>query len=270
MQVDVTSRGYRTRALAGHMLNPDMWPFFVDKAKGRLRRLTGQGRPVRHGAESAIAYGGAHEMSAEDAVRTLGLPGLRDPRVEHPDAFEAADRRVAAHPVRFKELGLAGAGQLDVIYTIVAGLSRRRVLETGVALGWSSLAILLGMGPDGRLVSVDMPYPYLAGGSWVGMAVPPELAGRWKLIRRPDRAGLPQALKEGPFDFIHYDSDKAYEGRRRAYPLLWRALAPGGVLMSDDVSDNLAWADFCKDVGLTPVAVRRGVHGFSSFIVKPG
>ncbi|MFV0281806.1 MAG: hypothetical protein ACK5JM_13735, partial [Rhodoblastus sp.] len=73
----------------------------------------------------------------------------------------------------------------------------RRMVETGVAYGWSSLALLAASEdrPDSRLVSVDMPYPKMNNEAFVGIVVPERFHARWKLVRKPDRNGL-RALRD--------------------------------------------------------------------------
>ena len=113
-------------------------------------------------------------------------------------------------------MGLAGAADCELLYSLCRRLAARRVLETGVALGWSSLAILLSLRdrPEGMLFSTDMPYPVIKADAWVGAAVPEHLRDRWVLYRMPDRQALPQAIDAGqPFDLCHYDSDKSVKGR---------------------------------------------------------
>jgi hypothetical protein len=104
----------------------------------------------------------------------------------------------------------------------------------------------------GRLVSVDMPYPKENKEDFVGIAVPAEWRREWTLIREPDRNGLKKAIKRlgGTIDLCHYDSDKSYPGRMFAYPILWDALRPGGVFISDDIQDNFAFRDFCAARGI--------------------
>ena len=160
---------------------------------------------------------------------------------------------------------------MELLFGLARDGRAARILETGVAFGWSSLAILLATEGDrnARLVSVDMPYVKRNADDLVGLAVPDELRKRWTLIRRADREGIPQALEIlGEVDLAHYDSDKTVEGRNFAYPLMWGALSPGGVLVSDDVSDNLAFINFCETIGLKPVIVR--VEGkFAGIVRKP-
>jgi predicted O-methyltransferase YrrM len=145
---------------------------------------------------------------------------------------------------------MGGAGDLDLLFQAIRRSKARRVIETGVAYGWSSLAALSALREtDGRLASVDMPYPKEPSEAFVGVAVPAELRDRWTLIREPDRNGLRKAIRAfgGVIDLCHYDSDKSYPGRMFAYPLLWKALRPGGVFISDDVQDNFAFRDFCAE-----------------------
>ena len=130
-------------------------------------------------------------------------------------------------------------------------LAPKRILETGVAYGWSSYAILAALRENkinGRLISIDMPYPSTSNNEYVGIVVPTELRKHWRLIRLPDRPGIKKAIKlnNGTFDFIHYDSDKSKSGRKYAYKLLWDSLGKGGVFISDDIEDNLEFANFVE------------------------
>lgn len=142
---------------------------------------------------------------------------------------------------------MGGPGDIDLLYAAVVLLGAERVVETGVAYGWSSLAVLAGLEERdrGQLASVDMPYPKLNNEAWVGVAVPERLRARWVLIREPDRWGLRKALRNfgDTIDLCHYDSDKSYEGRCYGYALIWKALRPGGIFISDDIQDNLAFRD---------------------------
>jgi predicted O-methyltransferase YrrM len=168
--------------------------------------------------------------------------------------------------------GMGGPGHVDLLYQICRALPARSVIETGVAAGWSTLAILLALernGESGQLVSLDMPYPKRGNAHLVGAVVPPSLRGRWTLVRRPDRDALPSALQRlGSIDLAHYDSDKTYEGRLFAYPLFLARLRKGGVLMSDDIEDNLAFRDFSERVGLRPFVFHKGGGNYAGALVK--
>jgi predicted O-methyltransferase YrrM len=194
-------------------------------------------------------------IELEEALRGItGSRPVRPVREEFPEVFRAAERRAAACPVP-----MGGAASLDLLYAVAESLEARRVVETGVAYGWSSLVLLLSLSkrPNSLLVSTDRPYTNCNNDRYVGCVIPAELRSHWELIDRPDRDALPRALARLPsLDMCHYDSDKRYEGRMWAYPRLWNALRPGGCFISDDVGDNLAFCEFCRGVGEDPVIVR--------------
>jgi len=159
-----------------------------------------------------------------------------------------------------------GPGNLDLLYWISEFIQALKVVETGVAYGWSSLAFLLSLTnrENARLISTDMPYRVaddkgkeISTDAYVGCVVPNAYKKHWLIIRQADREALPKALHRfGLIDMCHYDSDKTYNGRMWAYPKLWQALRIGGYFISDDISDNFAFRDFCLDLGSKPMIVR--------------
>jgi predicted O-methyltransferase YrrM len=191
-----------------------------------------------------------------DLATGLRLLGASDApvsvRATHADRFVAAEIVAARAPVR-----MGGPGHLDLIYNAAEAVSAVRVVETGVAYGWSSLALLLSLAhrPGALLVSTDLPHVKREGSeAHVGAVVPTDLRGAWKVISRADREALPEAIRlAAPIDLCHYDSDKSYAGRAWAYPLLWGALRSGGLFLSDDIGDNLGFCHFCDRVGVEPV-----------------
>mgnify|MGYP006072162981 CR=1 FL=1 len=182
---------------------------------------------------------------------------LRVFKVDKSSRYESS--KALADAVNF---GMGGAGNIDLIYSIVTQLKPQKILETGVSFGWSSLAILEGFSSLGqRLISTDMPYVGMGNDNAVGVVVPKELKNQWQLIRDEDKRGLPKALElfDGKIDLCHYDSDKSYHGRMFAYPLLYEALNDGCWFVSDDIGDNVAFKDFCKAKGIEPeVIVENG------------
>lgn len=161
-------------------------------------------------------------------------------------------------------VAVGGPGHLDVLYHVARHLKAERAVETGVANGWSTLALLLAMHrvPGARLVSVDMPYAKLGNARFVGCVVAPHLREPWSLVRQPDRDALPVVLAElGRIDLAHYDSDKTYEGRSFAYPLLWARLRPGGVLLSDDIEYDGGFREFAEQVGRRAWVFEKPLRG---------
>lgn len=168
-------------------------------------------------------------------------------------------------------LEMGGEGALDLLYRLILNIQPENVLETGVSFGWSSLAVLSAMNENGkgRLISTDMPYPKMNNEDFVGIVVPHEFHSNWELLRIPDRVGIPQAItKAETFELIHYDSDKSYEGRKWAYPLLWEVLTGNGYLVSDDISDNSAFMKFCQSKNLEPLVFE--IKGKFVGILKKG
>jgi predicted O-methyltransferase YrrM len=156
---------------------------------------------------------------------------------------------------------MGGPSDLTLLFWCAELLAATRVLETGVAYGWSTLALLasLRLRSNAILHSVDMPYVKRNSDPYVGVVVPAELRNQWVLHRMADHEGIPRALRAlgGEIDMCHYDSDKSYRGRRWAYPVLWKALRSGGTLISDDVGDNLAFIEFSEDIGETPLVIAK-------------
>jgi predicted O-methyltransferase YrrM len=243
-------------------------PAFWRQAGDLVRRKF---MPDMDGAEQQTK---ATEWAAQRAVPVnvaLSAVGL----LKQGKPLPKLSRKVLAEAERLAKratVEMGGAADLSLIHAAARLAGARRAVETGVAYGWSSLAILTALAENGggRLASVDMPYPKMHNEPFVGIVVPDRLRANWTLIRLPDRNGLKHAIAqfEGTIDFAHYDSDKSYYGRSFAYPLIWKALAPGGVFISDDIQDNLRFAEFVAEQGV-PFAVTGCAGRFVGICRKP-
>ncbi len=166
---------------------------------------------------------------------------------------------------------MGGEGAINFIYDLVKNSKAKDILETGVAYGWSSLAILLAINQreNAVLISNDMPYINMGNDDYVGCVIPENLKSKWQLQRLPDIKGIPLALRKfnNSIDFCHYDSDKSYTGRMWASPLLWNALNKGGFFVADDINDNLAFKHFCESVDRTPLIIEHAAK-YVGVIVK--
>lgn len=224
------------------------WALHPRRWQEAVRRVQASWRGRRWCEERAV--------DADTALKHLGMdPFLPDLRSLFPHDFEESIIRQHQCPHK-----LGGSGNLSLLYGLCSQLRSQRVVETGVAYGWSSLAILLALKeqPQGHLWSTDLPYPFLQHDAedCVGIVVPEHLRDRWTLYRTGDRESLPQALAEAEsVDLAHYDSDKSAEAKRWALETIWSHLRPGGVLVCDDVNDDLVFRDFCSFVGVTPLIV---------------
>ncbi len=239
-----------------YFVRPAVWPeIWRREVRPRILKYRGKQIPRKTYPDGSEWCDG-RAVSTSEAVEALGFQ-LIDPESIFPDEFGHAYRRIDSCPV-----AMGAAGNLKLMYSVAQGLAAETMIETGVAYGWSSLAFLLSLKDrGGRLFSVDLPYFKLRSDKWVGCAVSGDLRSFWKLYHCADRDGLPRAVKAaGTIDLAHYDSDKSFEGRLWGYDLLWDALRPGGVLISDDISDNPAFRVFSEKVGVTPIIVRDSIE----------
>ncbi|MEB3336321.1 MAG: class I SAM-dependent methyltransferase [Leptolyngbyaceae bacterium] len=236
-----------------YLLHPSTYPFLWRFLK---TKIFGGSLSLDDTREESTRWCHKQAVDTSEAIQEItGLPNsLVSIRHVFREIFDQAEMRVAACPQK-----MGGAGNLDLLYVIAQRLGAKRVIETGVAYGWSSLAILLAISThsEAKLVSTNLHYSQYNDDSYVGCAVPDELRSCWTIIREADLTALPKALSMLPeYDLCHYDSNKNHAGRIWAYPLLWRALRVGGYFISDDVGDNLAFAHFCRMVRHKPLIVK--------------
>lgn len=218
--------------------------------------------------DAGRAWCQANISSRESVASALGLANLSFRPISelHPAEWAFAKRAEETCPVK-----MGGAAHLDLLYSAARALGPEVMVETGVASGWSTLAILLAMRENkkGHLYSSDMPYAKLNNEDFVGCVVPTELRDRWTLSRKPDRDVLPELLATiGSLDVIHHDSDKSYDGRMFVYQSGWAKLRPGGLLLSDDVEDNLAFRDFARSVGRDALVLVKQGENFAGVLKK--
>jgi len=120
------------------------------------------------------------------------------------------------------------------------------VIETGVAYGVSSAFLLRALEQNGRgtLHSIDLPPLRREYARFWGVAVPEDLRWEWRLHRGASRRVLPEVFCEtGPVGLFVHDSLHTRRNMRREFDAVWPNLAPGGLLLADDVERNRAFAD---------------------------
>lgn len=244
-----------------YLIRPQLYPELLRK----IYKNIFQRQAAFKGKDNAEAWCESLAISQNEAIeQTLGFKNYQSIDVIYSEIMKQASEKEKNCPIK-----MGGAGALDLIYYLNEYVSSKNAIETGVAYGWSSLAALLSLQKrNGILYSSDMPYLAQNGDKYVGCVVADQLRTNWKLFRFADKESLPKIFAEqSEFDFMHYDSDKSYNGRMWAYPLLWEKLRKGGVLMSDDVSDNAAFMDYCLQNNLKPHIV--GFDGkYAAFVIK--
>lgn len=141
-----------------------------------------------------------------------------------------------------------------------------RMVETGVLLGRSSLALLAASQAwGGWLYSIDHPYlapsvnrdgvmdpTHVLNVVTTGKFVPDKYRDRWTLLIGDSAEKLPPLLDSDKgrwVDLFFHDSEHSYEVMMREYRQVWPRLRPGGALVSDDIDWNSAFTDFAKEVG---------------------
>lgn len=152
--------------------------------------------------------------------------------------------------------GVGGGAEWAFLYFMVRFHKPKTMIETGVAMGWSTRAILDAMEINGfgHLFSTDLPYKHRpgredvdVGASDVGCLVPEGMRDNWTLYLGSDREYLPVILSEiESIDLMHYDSDKSYEGRRWAMDKIKEKMSPNSAILMDDIKDNGYYMDFVK------------------------
>jgi predicted O-methyltransferase YrrM len=206
--------------------------------------------------DESVAWCTTKAVDTNSALRQLFPDISRNPvdlTVSFPKEFIYAKDKFESTPY---EMG--GAGNMNLLFNICENIKAKYVLETGVAYGWSSLSVLLSIKniQDSLLISTDMPYPKMGNEDFVGIVIPNELKKHWRLFQESDLSGLPKAFKlVEQLDVVHYDSDKSYIGRINSYPLLYNKLRKGGIFISDDIQDNIAFKDFCEKLKITPIVI---------------
>jgi SAM-dependent methyltransferase len=137
--------------------------------------------------------------------------------------------------------------QAQAIWCLVTHLRPAIVVETGVAHGLTSRVILEGLhcNGNGHLWSVDLPAVDPALHHEIGIAVTGDLRSRWTYVEGTSRRRLPQLVRgfEQVGLFVH---DSLHTARNTCFELdtVWPVLAPGGVVVVDDIDHSLGFSRF--------------------------
>ena len=145
------------------------------------------------------------------------------------------------------EVNLGGGGFFQLLYFFTRKYKYEYILETGVGAGHSSLAILLAVEKNnkGKLFSSELSYFRLNNPKqYVGILVPNYLKKNWELFTDGDEFNLNLILKKTyKFDFIHYDSDKSYNGRKFFFNKIQNHINRNTIIIMDDIQDNSFFYD---------------------------
>jgi len=242
---------YRFKIILWYLLRPHFWEHSLELVKRKF--IFNKKNESKQGLEWAKK----NSSSLLNAFNQLGLKftekklktKIKKDLIDNGNKFIKSSKINIDPSIDSEEL--AGKAYIDLLYTITLITDTKFVIETGVGYGWSSLAILHALSKKNEvkgLVSIDMPYPSSKSNEYVGIVVPNYLKEKWKLIRLPDKPGIKLTIKNNleKFDLAHYDSDKSIWGREYGYEILWKGLRKGGILISDDIENNLSFSRFIK------------------------
>lgn len=226
------------RNIACNACKPTLLPEMIRKGLTRVRDGSDE-------ADAAEAWARCRAQPLADWAYQ------RDPALWSESQQEANTIRTQAQkllaPLLSRGIVMGGGGSIDLLYFIVRWLRPQVVLETGVAAGWSSYAVLdaLERNQAGELRSSDFPYFRLKNPEhYIGILVPEALKHRWKLETHGDRRNLPVLLDGvSQLDLVHYDSDKSRPGREWFAGQITPLLRRGSAIIWDDIVNNLAFRD---------------------------
>jgi predicted O-methyltransferase YrrM len=225
-----------TLTVIEHLLDSRLRPVMVQKIR---RRLLGM---VFEREQGAKGWAAAHAADHAEFCKKLDV-ALWNETDDYVRRFrEEASRRLAGLPT------LGGGGNYHLLYFLTRFLQPETVLETGVAAGYSTHAVLTALERNGKghLWSSDFPYFRLPNPErYVGVLVPDELKHRWTLSVEGDSVAVPRFVREipGGIDLFHYDSDKTYSGRSETFGRVLPRMSPKGVVLVDDIQDNFHFRD---------------------------
>lgn len=227
---------------------------FAVMTKKALRRVADERGALTAGENES--WLSRHSVEFERIARDVDPALLEEAETFGRDLRARAQPTLAALGVR-----LGGSGFVELLYFLTRLRRPQCVVETGVAAGFSSQAVLAAMDRNaaGVLHSSDFPYFRLPNPErFVGVLVEDRLKHRWKLHLDGDDANLPRILADvQAIDLFHYDSDKSYAGRRRALQLIEPKCTPQTLIVMDDLQDGSFFHDYVQERAISSFSVLR-------------
>ena len=154
-------------------------------------------------------------------------------------ALAALRAETASHPKVNMQIA---PEQGQFMQMLVRLTGARRAIEVGVFTGYSSLAVMLAMPKDARLLALDVSEEFtaIARRHWQAAGV----ADRIELVIAPARDTLDARIaagESGRYDFAFIDADKG--GYLAYYERLMKLVRPGGLI----AVDNTLWSGAVAD-----------------------
>jgi hypothetical protein len=242
------SRGvYIARAIRGTISDPATGVEKVMQKCARRWERAVRGDSVPHNRPEDDWERRLHEL--------IGAPWPCPEREAFSSAWAGAVETMAEHGLRVGRQNYGGDDDADPalarsLWCAICHLHPANVVETGVAHGLSSRIMLeaLKRTGNGRLWSIDLPpMTILDRRGEVAVAVPDRLREGWAYVEGPSRRRLPPLVKQlGRLELFCHDSLHSTRNTRWELETVWRVLAPGGVVVVDDVDHNWGFEEFLQ------------------------
>ena len=195
---------------------------------------------------------------------------------------ELQEEGIQPGPQSFGSWNDGDAGFVRAVWCLVRHLKPNKVIETGVAHGFTSRFILEALERNGQgyLWSIDVPPVEAFLRKTVGIAVGSRHANRWTYIKGSSRRRLPPLLSRlGQIDLFIHDSLHSERNVRFELDRAWVALRAGGAVVVDDVDANWGFQSFthtfsghrstiCEAEPLRPDLRRFNHKGLFGIILK--
>ena len=257
--------GYTVRASYTMLGHPSEG---IERVRGRIDRRRDRRELMALGRSPSEHYAAVRDWS-QALHKAVDVPWPCQEAQQFGEVWDATVSGLAAAGMR---VGLASyrgwndgdRAQAEAIWCLVAHTRPETVVETGVAHGLTSRVILecLQRNGAGHLWSVDLPAVDPVLHHEIGIAVPDDLRSRWTYVEGTSRRRLPGLVRElQRVDlFVH---DSLHTGRNTCFELdtVWPALAPGGVVVVDDIDHSLGFSRFTERVAPADWIAARHVTG---------
>lgn len=157
------------------------------------------------------------------------------------------------------------AANYELLYFLVRKFRPLNILETGVAIGYSSCFILAGIKKNsiGKLFSSDFHFLGVNNSKkYIGF-LPKQLNydKNWTLLTEGDEFNIPKFLNKigkDKIDLFHYDSEKSYRGKQNTMKLINNNTNHDTIYIFDDIQDDFFFRDFVKKKKIKFVVLAKG------------
>ena len=146
------------------------------------------------------------------------------------------------------------------------------VIETGVAHGVTGRVVLEALRTNdfGHLWSIDLPFPFDHRlHNETGVVVTDACRTRWSYLEGASKQRLPELTAEvGHVELFIHDSLHTAENTLFEMEQAASVMAPGGVMLVDDIDSHLGFATFAErypgyQTIICPEATREGMFGIA-------